>query len=155
MKQAAILGPRQAGLVDRPVPQAREDWVVVKVHAAPMCTEYRAFLAGQPTDSLGHEAAGEVVEVARPGRLKVGDRVVAMPLYGCGCCALCASGDYIHCEDVLQGNAFAPGGPGHPTYAQYIFKPDWLLGRHGWRPGCRPGPTAAIWPKTPPFTSPG
>lgn len=129
MKQAAILSERRAGLVDRPVPEPRDDWVVVKVHAAPMCTEFRAFLAGQPTDSLGHEAAGEVVAVARPGRLKVGDRVVAMPLYGCGCCALCHSGDYIHCEDVLQGNAFAPGGPGHPTYAQFITKPDWLLPR--------------------------
>jgi L-iditol 2-dehydrogenase len=126
MQQAAILSERRAGLVDRPLPEPRDDWVVVKVHAAPMCTEYRAFVTGQPTDSLGHEAAGEVVAVARPGLLKVGDRVVAMPAYGCGCCNLCVAGDYIHCQDVLQGNAFAPGGPGHPTYAQYITKPDWL-----------------------------
>jgi len=102
---------------------------VVKVHAAPMCTEYKRFLSGEPSDSLGHEAAGEVVAVAQPGRLKVGDRVAVMPLYGCGCCNLCVSGDYIHCQDVLQGNAFAPGGPGHATYAQYITKPDWLLPR--------------------------
>jgi L-iditol 2-dehydrogenase len=127
MKQAAILSERRAALVDRPEPEPHDNWVVVKVHAAPMCTEYRSFLAGTPTDALGHEAAGEVVAVARPGRVKVGDRVVAMPLYGCGCCALCVGGDYIHCQDVLQGAAFAPGGPGHPTYAQYITKPDWLL----------------------------
>ena len=127
MLQAAITGIRQAGLVIRPEPQPHEDWVVVKVHAAPMCTEYKAFLDGSPTDSLGHEAAGEVVAVARKGRLKPGDRVVAMPLYGCGCCNLCVSGDYIHCQDVLQGQAFAPGGPGHATYAQFITKPDWLL----------------------------
>ncbi len=126
MRQAAIVGVGQAGIVDRPMPVAQGDWVVVKVHAAPMCTEYRGFLAGTATDNLGHEAAGEVVAVAQPGRLKVGDRVVAMPLYGCGCCSLCVSGDYIHCQGVLQGNAFAPGGPGHPTYAQYIVKPDWL-----------------------------
>ncbi len=129
MKQAAITGPRQAALVDRPDPTPHADWVVVKVHAAPMCTEYKRFLTGEPTDSLGHEAAGEVVAIAQPGRLKVGDRVVVMPLYGCGCCRLCVSGDYIHCQDVLQGNAFAPGGPGHATYAQYITKPDWLLPR--------------------------
>ncbi len=127
MKQAAILSERRAALVDRPEPVPHDNWVVVKVRAAPMCTEYRSFLAGTPTDALGHEAAGEVVAVARPGRVKVGDRVVAMPLYGCGCCALCVCGDYIHCQDVLQGAAFAPGGPGHPTYAQYITKPDWLL----------------------------
>lgn len=126
MKQAAILSERRAALIDRPVPEPRDDWVVVKVHAAPMCTEYKSFLAGQPTESLGHEAAGEVVAVARPGRVKVGDRVVVMPLYGCGCCGLCVSGDYIHCEQVLGGHTFAPGGPGHPTYAQYVTKPDWL-----------------------------
>jgi L-iditol 2-dehydrogenase len=129
MKQAAITGARQATVVDRPDPVPHDDWVVVKVHAAPMCTEYKAFLSGEPNDRLGHEAAGEVVAVAQPGRLKVGDRVVAMPLYGCGCCTLCVSGDYIHCQDVLQGHAFAPGGHGHATYAQYIVKPDWLLPR--------------------------
>jgi L-iditol 2-dehydrogenase len=127
MRQAAIIAERRATLLDQPDPTPFDDWVVVKVHAAPMCTEYKAFLDGTPNPSLGHEAAGEVVAVARPGRLKVGDRVVAMPLYGCGCCNLCVSGDYIHCQDVLKGNAFAPGGPGHATYAQYIVKPDWLL----------------------------
>ncbi len=135
MKQAAILGERSAALVDTPDPTPFDDWVVVKVHAAPMCTEYKSFLSGEPTQSLGHEAAGEVVAIAQPGRLKIGDRVVAMPLYGCGCCNLCISGDYIHCQDVLKGPAptfapaaaFAPGFHGTATYAQYLVKPDWLL----------------------------
>ena len=42
MKVAAILGERQAGLVDAPDPTPKEDWVVVKIHASPMCTEYHA-----------------------------------------------------------------------------------------------------------------
>ena len=73
MKQAAILGERRAGLIELPDPRPKEDWVVVKVHAAPMCTEYKAFLGGRPNEFLGHEAAGEVVEVAQPGRVRVGD----------------------------------------------------------------------------------
>lgn len=129
MRQAAITSTRQATVVDRPDPVPHDDWVVVKIHAAPMCTEYKRFMSGEPSDILGHEAAGEVVAVAQPGRLKVGDRVAVMPLYGCGCCNLCVSGDYIHCQDVLQGQDFAPGGQGHATYAQYILKPDWLLPR--------------------------
>ena len=60
MKVAAILGERQAGLVDVPDPTPKEDWVVVKIHASPMCTEYHAFEHGSKTDGLGHEAAGEV-----------------------------------------------------------------------------------------------
>ena len=89
MKCVAITGERRAELVETPDPQARGEFVVVKVHAAPMCTEYRAFTAGQMYQPFGHEAAGEVVEVAQPGRVKVGDRVVVMPQLPCGRCALC------------------------------------------------------------------
>ncbi|MBM4047040.1 MAG: alcohol dehydrogenase, partial [Planctomycetes bacterium] len=64
MKKAVILGERKAAIVDVPDPQPKEDWVVVKVHAAPMCTEYKAFVAGHKSEFLGHEAAGEVVAVA-------------------------------------------------------------------------------------------
>ena len=72
MKQAAILGERQAGLVDVPDLEPKEDWAVVKVHAAPMCTEYHAFVDGRKSNGLGHEAAGEVVAVAQPGKVEVG-----------------------------------------------------------------------------------
>ena len=78
------------------MPEPKEDWVLVKVHAVPLCTEYKGWLSGN--EYLGHEAAGEVVEVAQPGKVKVGDRVVVMPGAPCGKCALCISGEYIHCE---------------------------------------------------------
>ena len=127
MKQAAVIAERRASLVETPDLVPFDDWVVVKVHAAPMCTEYKRFLSGEPTDQLGHEAAGEVVAVAQPGRLKVGDRVVAMPLHGCGCCDLCVSGNYIHCDNVITVGPGAVQSHGQATYAQYLLKPDWLL----------------------------
>jgi L-iditol 2-dehydrogenase len=133
MKQAVILGERQAALKDVPDPQPREDWVVVKVHAAPMCAEYKTFVAGHATDRLGHEAAGEVVAVAgggpghRPGRVKEGDRVVVMPQYPCGKCSLCVAGDYIHCEDNADVARFTGTPEGSATMAQYLVKPAWLL----------------------------
>jgi L-iditol 2-dehydrogenase len=127
MKQVAITGERQAVLVDKPDLKPFENWVVVKVHAAPMCTEYKRFLSGEPTEVLGHEAAGEVVAVAQPGRVKVGDRVVAMPLYGCGVCPLCVAGDYIHCENVQSIGKKVTHSHGRATYAQYLLKQDWLL----------------------------
>jgi L-iditol 2-dehydrogenase len=127
MKKVVIEREREARLVDVPDPRAKENWAVIKVHATPMCTEYKAFLGGTPTSNLGHEAAGEVVEVAQPGRVKVGDRVVAMPLDGCGRCELCVGGDYIHCENRVDFERFMSGGEGRATYAQYHVKPDWLL----------------------------
>jgi threonine dehydrogenase-like Zn-dependent dehydrogenase len=129
MKRAVILGHRRAELVEVPEPRPRDEWVLVKVHVAPMCTEYKTFVAGGPAEYLGHEAAGEVVAVAQPGRVKVGDRVVVMPLYPCGGCTLCVAGDYIHCEQGPDFAAFTGSREGSATMAQYLLKPDWLLPR--------------------------
>ena len=127
MKKAMILGERKAELVEVPDPQPKENWVVVKIHAAPMCAEYKGFVAGREAAYLGHEAAGEVVAVAQPGRVEVGDRVVVMPQYPCGKCALCVAGDYIHCEHSYNFAEHVGTREGSATYAQYILKPDWLL----------------------------
>ncbi len=127
MQQAAIFGPRQAGLVEAPMPEAKENWALVKIHSAPMCTEYKAFVDGRVSSAHGHEAAGEVVDVAQPGRVKVGDRVVVMPQYPCGTCDLCLAGDYIFCEHCVDFAAFTGGDQGRATMAQFLLKPDWLL----------------------------
>lgn len=129
MKQAAILGERNAALIDVSDPRPKDNWVLVKVHAAPMCAEYKGFVAGRPSSYLGHEAAGEVVAVAQPGRVRVGDRVVVMPQYPCGTCALCVTGEYIHCEQTVDFTAFTGAPEGRATMAQYLLKPDWLLPR--------------------------
>jgi L-iditol 2-dehydrogenase len=127
MKQVVVQGVCQAALVETADLMPVGNWVVVKVHAAPMCAEYKTFLAGTPNALMGHEAAGEVVAVAQPGRVEQGDRVVAMPLYGCGSCALCLSGDYIYCQQQPDFTAATGQNDGRSTMAQYILKQDWLL----------------------------
>ncbi|HZP83772.1 MAG TPA: zinc-binding dehydrogenase [Chthonomonadaceae bacterium] len=127
MKKSVVTGVRKAELVEVPDPQPKGDWVVVRVDVAPMCTEYKQFLSGYEGGMMGHEAAGEVVAVAQPGRVQVGDRVVAMPLAGCGCCTLCVSGDYIHCEHAPNYAATHGTTAGSDTMSQYILKQDWLL----------------------------
>lgn len=127
MKKAVILGERQAALVDVPAPRPKEDWALVKVHATPMCTEYKIFVRGERAEFLGHEAVGEVVEVAQPCKVKPGDRVVVQPQYPCGKCALCVAGDYIHCQHNVNFAEFTGSREGSATYAQYVLKPSWLL----------------------------
>jgi len=46
MKKVTVLGERQAALVEAPDLSPVDNWVVVKVHAAPMCAEYKTFVAG-------------------------------------------------------------------------------------------------------------
>ncbi|WP_436926154.1 zinc-dependent alcohol dehydrogenase [Halosimplex amylolyticum] len=149
MQRAVISGEREAGVVDAPDPDPHEDWVKIKVRAAPMCTEHKAFSEGTEQSYLGHEAAGEVVDVAQPNRFDVGDRVVATPLYSCGECWHCRSGEHLYCEDKLDVEAETGSREGEATYAQYHLKPDWLLAEipddvsylHGSMACCGLGPT--------------
>ena len=122
-----MLGEGKAGLVEKPDPEAKGEFVVVKIHVTPMCTEYHGFERGGRSDNLGHEAAGEVVEVAQPGKVEVGDRVVVMPQYPCGKCPLCLAGEYIHCQNNLNVEEITGNAAGTATYAQYVIKQDWLL----------------------------
>jgi len=127
MKIVKIAGAHKAELIDVPTPKAKGEFTVVKILSAPMCTEYKDFRDGQISQSVGHEAAGEVVEVAQAGPVKAGDRVVVMPQLPCGKCPLCLKGEYIHCQNCIDLAKAADYPHGNGTYAQYMLKHDWLL----------------------------
>ena len=76
---------------------------------------------------LGVRTGTPVRITSRRGESVIKARVVAMPQYPCGKCALCLAGDYIYCQDVVDFTAFSGAQDGHATMAQYILKPDWLL----------------------------
>lgn len=127
MKKVVVSGERQVELIEVPVPAPKDAWVRVKVTASAVCTEYNAYLSGRVNLNPGHEGVGEVVDIAQPGRVKVGDRVVVLPQFACGRCALCLTGDYIYCENDLDYEKTFGTRDGSGTFAQYVLKPDWLL----------------------------
>jgi len=147
MKVVAITGPGECAVIDAPQPFASDNYVVVKILAAPICTEVKEY--GDVSDCLGHEAAGEVVEVAGPGLVAVGDRVVVMPLEGCGQCDLCLSGEHVHCYNKRDSYAATGNVTGKATFAQYCIKPNWNVVKipddistlHGSLACCGLGPT--------------
>ncbi|WP_210478970.1 zinc-binding dehydrogenase [Naasia sp. SYSU D00948] len=149
MRAAEITGQGVVEVVDRAVPKATGDLIVVKVLVAPMCTEFKKRRDGEEDRALGHEAVGVVVDAGDSRRVAVGDRVAVMPHYGCGRCYLCTSGDYMHCPN--QRDVLAETGQeyGAATYAQYLLKPDWLVVKipddislvHGAMACCGFGPT--------------
>jgi (R,R)-butanediol dehydrogenase/meso-butanediol dehydrogenase/diacetyl reductase len=66
---------------------------------------------------MGHEFAGEVAEVGRgAGDWKVGERVCALPLVGCGSCTHCLTGAPQFCAQL--GGIGLGAYPG--AYAEYV-----------------------------------
>ncbi len=61
---------KKVGWLINQIQKAGGDVAVVKIRAVPMCTEYKGFKGGGTGENFGHEAAGEVVEVAQPGTCK-------------------------------------------------------------------------------------
>lgn len=122
-----ITGVCEAQVSERQNPQAAGDVVKVEILVAPMCTEWQSWRAGKPGHELGHEAVGVVVDAASSRRLKAGDRVIAMPHWGCGKCPACLSGEHIHCTDQRDLLAETGSSCGLGGYAQYLLKPDYLL----------------------------
>ncbi len=70
---------------------------------------------------LGHEIAGEVVELgAGAVGPKVGDKVVVFPWIGCGQCAVCQAGDEHLCSAAPRQMGIQLDG----GFSQYAFVPD-------------------------------
>jgi 2-desacetyl-2-hydroxyethyl bacteriochlorophyllide A dehydrogenase len=102
-----------------PDPTPGKGEVVMKVGRCGVCgsdlhmTDGHSPMFSYPVGSqMGHEFAGEVVAVgADVTRLKIGDRITAMPFHGCGKCLTCLAGKPNFCAE-FKGNA-----PGFAEYA--------------------------------------
>jgi acryloyl-coenzyme A reductase len=127
--------------VPRPAPGASD--VLVRVEAAGICYHDLLDRAGKLPDArpgriLGHEIAGEVVEVG-PQVVGVapGQRVVLFQRIYCGRCRYCLSGRHDLCRDSGVLGSHVDGG-----YAEYVCAPavnaivlpdevDWVAGALG------------------------
>ncbi len=83
--------------------------LLIKVGAAGLCHSDLSVINGSRPRvmpmALGHEAAGEVVEIGAGSRLAVGDHVVLAFVPACGSCDPCRSGRAALCEPGAAANA--------------------------------------------------
>ncbi|WP_277213290.1 zinc-binding dehydrogenase [Isoptericola croceus] len=107
---------------DLPDPAAPDGGVVVRVHATGLClSDWHAWAGHDPDITSfphvpGHELAGVVEKVgAGVERWRVGDRVTAPFVCGCGRCSWCRGGDAQVCPDQTQ-----PGFTHHGSYAELV-----------------------------------
>lgn len=109
MKVAVMDGIGQMSFVERDIPTAKPDEVLVKLEYVGICgSDLHYYETGRignfivkPPFVLGHEASGTVVEAGSEVKhLKAGDRVALEPGKTCGVCEYCRSGNYNLCPDV-------------------------------------------------------
>ncbi len=127
--RAAVFKAHGAPLVIEDIadPEPGPDDLILKVKACGICgtdvhwSENRSAEGGwrvlKPGAVMGHEFAGEVIEVGRDARDRwaVGDRVTAQPFIGCGACSACLAGRAYRCAQVtMRANLDLPG-----AYAEY------------------------------------
>ncbi len=108
-------------LEQMPVPEIGPGELLMKVIASGICGSdvMEWYRKDKVPLVLGHEVAGDVVEVGEGvEEFKPGDRVTATHHVPCNTCHYCLNGHHTVCETLLKGTHFYPGG-----FAEYIRIP--------------------------------
>ncbi|MBE3145187.1 MAG: alcohol dehydrogenase catalytic domain-containing protein [Planctomycetes bacterium] len=120
MKAAMLRGQRSLAIEDVPAPTPKYGEVLVRVRATAICGTDISIYEGKTKVNypriIGHESAGEVVELGKGIRSsKVGDKVVMSPTSYCGACPACIAGSTNLCEN---GGLFGREIDG--SFAEYV-----------------------------------
>ena len=104
-------------------PQCPGNGVVLEVAACGVCrSDYHGWTGTHPKVTngsiLGHEYCGTVVEAGAQARHKIGDKLIAPFILGCGECPACQTGTSNACD-----SAVVPGFGAQGAYAQYVAVP--------------------------------
>jgi alcohol dehydrogenase len=104
-------------------PACPDNGVVLEVAACGVCrSDFHGWVGGHPKVTngsiLGHEYCGTVVEVGAQAKYKVGDKLIAPFILGCGDCPACQMGASNTCESAIVPGFGAPG-----AYAEFVAVP--------------------------------
>ena len=112
MKAAFVTDVQKVEIKEIEKPMIADTEVLIKAKTVGVCgSDLHLFRGTHPFRHapaiLGHEIAGEVVEVgSKVSKIKVGDRVTVEPQVGCGHCEMCEKGYVSLCK-----NKKVPGTP--------------------------------------------
>lgn len=129
MKAAFLYKPGDIRIQDMDIPVPKDDEALIKLKAVGVCgSDVHFYEVGRIGDFvveaplvLGHECAGEVVDVGKDVKtVKAGDRVAIEAGVPCRKCSFCRLGRYNLCADVT----FLATPPFHGAFREYIAHPE-------------------------------
>ncbi|MGA9102023.1 zinc-dependent dehydrogenase [Aeromicrobium sp.] len=132
MKVARFYAPGDLRVEEADEPSPSEHEVKIRVHACSTCgTDVKIFGAGHqnldPPRVIGHEIAGEVVEVGSAVEgWQPGDRVQVIAAIPCGTCDECVRGRMTVCPNQVSMGYQFDGG-----FAEYMIVPQVVLAVDG------------------------
>jgi L-iditol 2-dehydrogenase len=123
VKAAVLYGNEDIRYDDFPTPEVKEGYIKVKMRATGICGSDlpRVFKNGAHFYPivLGHEFAGEVVEIGDGVTgFELGDRVSGVPLMPCGKCDDCKRGNFSLCKHYSFIGSHEQG-----SFAEYLVIP--------------------------------
>lgn len=130
MKAVRVEENGSVAVVEAPVPRIGPGDALLKTRAVGICgSDLLGWYVRRKAGSvLGHEVAGELVEVGGDvSDFAVGDRVIPHHHAPCGECAACRSGRPVHCAE-WRASALDPGG-----MADFVRIPAGNLARDTWK----------------------
>ncbi|KAF8273130.1 NADP+-dependent D-mannitol dehydrogenase [Lactarius quietus] len=127
MKALWYNAPRDFVIKNVPIPQIKDDEVLLKVHSCGVCGTDGHIHEGEFTSSFplipGHEAVGSIVELGKDVKgFAIGDRCVADVGITCDNCFYCRRGQSLLCENFRARGVSSEGG-----FAEYINYPQHKL----------------------------
>lgn len=132
MKAALYSGPKDLRIVEVEKPTAGPGELLIRIRACATCgTDAKIFNHGhprlQPPQIIGHEIAGEIVEIGTGVTgFESGDRVQVIAAIPCGECWACRAGKMQICINQLSMGYQFPGG-----FAEYMVIPNEVVRVNG------------------------
>lgn len=127
--RAAVLEKNKVSIREITLPKVGDNDILIKMKACGICgSDIEKVFGnyGMKSSRIGHEPAGEIIEVGKQiSNFKKGDRVFVHHHVPCYSCKFCYNGDYTMC-DKYQSSNIEPCG-----LSELILIPEWNVSRGG------------------------